>query len=83
MLIKGSVLRRTRSPADGRADAVPALAPATAMEALPRLESAGTGGVTGKGRTSSKNPSFQPMTSGSRSGASLPPTVVPTNSPRR
>ena len=79
-LIKGSVGRRTRSPVGGR---VPALAPAVAMEAVLRLESAGTGGVTGKGRTNSKNPSFQPMTSGSRSGASLPPTVVPTNSPRR
>jgi hypothetical protein len=79
MVMKGSVPRRARSPEGGRAGPV---SPTTAEPAV-RLEGAGTGGVTGKGRSISKNPSFQPITSGSRSGASLPPTEVPTNSPRR
>ena len=82
MVMKGSVPRRARSPEAGRAGPVPALSPTTAEPAV-RLEGAGEGGVTGRGRSISKKPSFQPITSGSRSGASLPPTEVPTNSPRR
>jgi len=78
--MRGSVSRRGGSPEGGRTGAP---APTTAAIPVLRREGAGTGGVTGKGRSISKNPSFQPITSGSRSGASLPPTTVPTNSPRR
>jgi hypothetical protein len=78
--MRGSVPRRWRTPDGGCAGAP---SPTTAAEAVFRREGAGAGGVTGRGRSISKNPSFQAMTSGSRSGASLPPTTVPTNSPRR